>query len=134
VVDHKAAEQCNRRTGNMKTDLRVLVWFFSWLLAAGCLIGSVLILAFSSKEDWIGKNPLPFLSILALAAVCFAVALAPWYWGIRCRECRRRLRKADTPRDCSTGMHPLEFYCADCRITWKTYLVSGPGDPHRTSH
>src|SRR5262245_17727085 len=113
------------------TDTRVAVWFFSWL--AGMFVfsgGFVLQIVLSPRFMRLFENNVWILvGSMAVALVCFVVALAPWYRGIHCRQCRRKLRRMRTDVEIATGNRPLRFYCETCNVVWETHLISGPGAP-----
>jgi hypothetical protein len=76
---------------------------------------------------------MPWLIPACVAAgfACVALAAAPWYVGIRCRRCRRKLRRMAGGCDPATGNAPLRFHCETCNVVWETHLIAGPGD-HRS--
>lgn len=117
-------------------DGRVLLWFFSWLGGFFLCSGGFVILVFlspSARKFW-DDNPLIFPVVCTVGVICFAFALVPWYFGIRCRQCRRKLFRMKTNCDIATGNTPLRFHCETCDIIWETKLISGPGDSRSTSH
>lgn len=111
------------------SDKRVAIWFFAWLAGFAIMVWS-LIIVFTCVPQADQMPPWFFLGWCALALVPFSIALSPWYAGIRCRNCRRRLSKRAETCDMKTGNTPLRFFCEDCDIIWESHLVSGPGDPN----
>lgn len=116
-------------------DGRVMIWFFSWLGGFFLCSGGFVLLIFASPRvmKLIEEQPAVFFTCIILGLACLAMALAPWYRGIRCRNCRRRLYRMAVECDRTTGNTPLWFYCETCHMIWKTGLISGPGSPNNCS-
>lgn len=119
----------------MKTDGRVALWFFSWLVGMFLFSGGFVLLIFGNPSvmRFVEKNGWVILVSVAAALVCLIVAAAPWYVGICCRRCRSRLWRMPVESDKATGNAPLRFHCKVCDVVWETHLVSGPGDPRSTA-
>ena len=117
-------------------DYGVMVWFFSWLGLFWLCSGGFVLVVFASPTVMKHLDHYPLIiPIMVLAgAICFALALAPWYFGIRCRHCRTRLHRMKTECARDTGNVPLRFHCEICNVIWETKLISGPGDPSSTWH
>src|SRR5262245_18603334 len=92
-----------------ETDWRVPLWFFSWLTAMFmCSAGLVLVLYGSpAPQRYVGEKPWVILVGVGAAALCVAAAASPWLFGIRCRRCRRRLRRMAGGTDLRTSNAPL---------------------------
>lgn len=118
------------------TDYRVMLWFFSWLGGFWLCSGGFVLVVFASPVvmKYLDHHPLIFPAVVLAGVICFAFALAPWYLGIRCRKCRRKLRRMKTECVLGTGNTPLRFHCESCHVIWETKLISGPGDPSSTWH
>lgn len=113
-------------------DGRVVIWFFSWLGGFALCTAGLVIVVFTDQwaMQFIEAHPVAFLACFLLGLACMAAALSPWYRGIRCRNCRRRLYRMKVESDLKTGNTPLAFHCEPCQVIWETGLVSGPGNPH----
>lgn len=119
-----------------ETDIRVLIWFFSWLFGFFVCSGGFVLLVFSvpSVSQFFENYPWIIVVCVALGFLCIGIAIAPFYFGIRCRRCRSRLRPMAGGCDLQTGNAPLRFFCEACNVIWDTKLVSGPGDPNSSLH
>src|SRR5437870_2135034 len=80
-------------------DYRIPVWFFAWLVAFVVVVGTGLWKVLPLLGE--GSRGAKELAVVVLTGfACLGFALAPWWLGIRCKRCRRRLRKAPTePRE-----------------------------------
>jgi len=114
-----------------ESDSRVTLWFFSWLAGMFLCSGGFVLTAFASPEvmRFVEQSPWVIVACVAAGFACVGFAIAPWHFGIRCRRCRRRLRRMDASCDLVTGNTPLRFHCETCGVIWDTHLVSGPGNP-----
>jgi hypothetical protein len=117
-----------------ESDLRVMLWFFSWLAGMSLCSAGFVLMVFASPgvARFVEQSPWVIPACAAAGLSCFGLALAPWYFGIRCRRCRRKLRRLAAGCDLATGYTPLRFHCETCDVVWETHLVSGPGNDHST--
>jgi hypothetical protein len=113
----------------IETDYRVPLRFFLWLAVFFVFSGGFVLLAYGSPrvQHLVGEHPWIILVTVAAAFVCMAAAVYPFFFGIRCRRCRRKLRRMAAGTDLNTGNSPLRFHCEACHVIWETHLVSGPG-------
>src|SRR5262245_14556608 len=113
----------------IETDWRIPLRFFSWLFAMFLCSGGFVLVVYASPaaQQYIGDRPWLIPVFVAVAFLCVAAASAPFFIGIRCRRCGRRLRRMAGGTDLRTGNAPLQFHCKACNVIWKTGLVSGPG-------
>jgi hypothetical protein len=114
----------------VQTDGRIPLRFFSCLAGMFvCSGGLVLVVVTSPKaQGYMEQHPWLILVAVAGGFLCVAAAAFPWLFGIRCRQCRRWLRRMAVTTDLTTGNAPLRFYCKACNVIWETHLVSGPGN------
>jgi hypothetical protein len=106
-------------------DNRAMIWFFSWFLSAGAICIGTVVVGLGTRA---GQSVSFTLTGILATFACLAMMAAPWWWplGIRCKQCRKRIGKAQT--ECrGDGYRPLCFYCPQCNVIWETGLVSGPG-------
>ena len=105
--------------------------FFAWLFAMFvCSGGFVLVVhASPAAQQYIGERPWLIPVFAGVAFLCVAAAVAPFFFGVRCRGCGRRVRRMASGTDLKTGNAPLQFHCAACNVIWETGLASGPGSP-----
>lgn len=125
-----------RREPKTALNYRVIVWFFSWLGGLWLCSGGFVLVVFASPSvmKYVDSHPLIIPAFVLAGAICVAFAVAPWYFGIRCRQCRRKLHRMKTECALDTGNTPLRFHCETCSVIWETKLISGPGDPSNTLH
>lgn len=117
-------------------DPRVMIWFFSWLFGLfSCTAIPVLVLSFSTQAmTYVGDYPIIIVGLVVAGFLFVCFAVAPWYFGIWCRNCGKKLSPMKTECDPTNGNLPLRFDCEDCGIIWETKLISGPGDSSSISH
>src|SRR5262245_9851211 len=103
-----------------KTDWRVAFWFFSWLGGLFlCSTGFVLsVWAIPAVSELVEAHVWLIVVAGAGGFLCVAVATTPWYLGIRCPCCRRKLRPMAADCDLKTGNKPIRFHCENCQIIW----------------
>ncbi|HVK09416.1 MAG TPA: hypothetical protein VM597_11630 [Gemmataceae bacterium] len=115
----------------VETDWRVPVRFFAWLFAMFLCSGGFVLVTVASPEArrFVGDRPWLIPVFVAAGFLCVAAAVFPFFFGIRCRRCGRRLRRMAGGTDLRTGNARLRFHCEACNVIWETGLVSGPGSP-----
>jgi hypothetical protein len=112
-----------------ESDYRVMLWFFSWLFAMFLCSGMFVLVVIASPraQAYVGDHPWLIPVLVVAAFVCVSIAAFPFFFGIRCRRCKRKLRRMKAGTDLATGNSPLRFHCTTCNVIWETHLVSGPG-------
>lgn len=114
-----------------ETDWRVPLKFFAWLFAMFIFSGLFVLVVYASPRAmaYVGDHPWLIPVFVGAAFFCVAMAVHPFFFGIRCRRCSRKLRRMAAGTDLATGNSPLRFHCTTCNVIWDTKLVSGPGSP-----
>jgi len=115
----------------IETDWSVPLRFFGWLFVMFLFSGGLVLFTLASPkgEQFIGDHPWLIPVFVGMAFLSVAAAAAPFFFGIRCKRCGRRLRRMAGGTDLNTGNAPLKFHCVACNVIWNTGLVSGPGNP-----
>src|ERR1051325_10737437 len=113
----------------IETDWRVPLRFFAWLFAMFLFSGGFVLVTLGSPkaEKYVGDRPWLIPVFAGVAFLCVAAAVAPFFFGIRCRGCGRWLRRMAGGTDLNTGTAPRRFHCVACNVIGHTGLVSGPG-------
>ena len=108
-----------RKDGRVK--LRLFMGVFGFLASLGMAIVSYQFDLTRGHAGWI-------ISLCVVSAVlCVLAIFAALLLGIRCKNCRRRLRSIPTTQQ-SEGYAPLHYFCPHCNIEWETGLVLGSPD------
>ena len=120
----------------MQADRRITVWFFGWCAVMFLLVNGFLFIVLGTLRGYklLEVHPWIILVVVGGGFICIALASMPFWRGIRCRQCRRRLKRMKVDCDVRTGNAPLRFHCVVCNVIWNTPLVSGPAQINQTSY